>query len=63
MALKRKYSGATEVSFRRTVVRRELVARDPRQGGYTADDLIYLTASPDYCRPSPKYGSYGTSGR
>ncbi|XP_022095192.1 protein Wnt-11b-2-like [Acanthaster planci] len=63
MALKRKYSGATEVSFRRTVVRRELVPKDPQLKDYTLYDLIYLTASPDYCRQNIKAGSYGTRGR
>ncbi|XP_038051134.1 protein Wnt-11b-2-like [Patiria miniata] len=63
MALKRKYSGATEVSFRRTVVRRELVPKDPRLKDYTQYDLIYLTPSPDYCRQNFRAGSYGTRGR
>ncbi|XP_071798436.1 protein Wnt-11b-2-like isoform X1 [Asterias amurensis] len=62
-ALKRKYSGATEVSYRRTVVRRELVPRDPQRKNLTLFDLIFLTPSPDYCRQNIKYGSYGTRGR
>ncbi|KZS10925.1 protein Wnt-11b-2 isoform X3 [Daphnia magna] len=34
-----------------------------RDGGFSEHDLIYITKSPDFCRPDKKSGSLGTSGR
>lgn len=34
-----------------------------RDGGFNEQDLIYVTKSPDYCRPDKQSGSFGTAGR
>lgn len=33
------------------------------QNGFTNDELIYYTKSPDYCLPDTTLGSLGTRGR
>ena len=34
-----------------------------RDGGFNEHDLIYITKSPDFCRPDKQSGSLGTVGR
>ncbi|XP_046450778.1 protein Wnt-11b-2-like isoform X1 [Daphnia pulex] len=34
-----------------------------RDGGFNEQDLIYITKSPDFCRPDKQSGSLGTAGR
>ncbi|XP_076662584.1 protein Wnt-5b isoform X1 [Halictus rubicundus] len=55
-----KYDGATEVKVNR---RGRLSMRDPRFSLPTANDLVYLDDSPNYCLPNETYGSLGTHGR
>ncbi|XP_018303886.1 protein Wnt-5b [Mycetomoellerius zeteki] len=55
-----KYDGATEVKVNR---RGRLSMRDPRFSVPTANDLVYLDDSPNYCLPNDTLGSLGTQGR
>ncbi|GBM55238.1 Protein Wnt-5a [Araneus ventricosus] len=58
--LKDKYDGATEVKINH---RGKLQIRNPRYNLPTAEDLVYIDESPDYCVPNEKTGSWGTEGR
>ncbi|KAK1117718.1 Protein Wnt-5b [Melipona bicolor] len=51
-----KYDGATEVRVNR---RGRLSMRDPRFSLPTANDLVYLDESPNYCLPNETLGSLG----
>lgn len=51
-----KYDGATEVRVNR---RGRLSMRDPRFSLPTANDLVYLDDSPNYCLPNDTLGSLG----
>ena len=53
-----KYDGATEVKVNR---RGRLSMRDPRFSVPTANDLVYLDDSPNYCLPNSTLGSLGNS--
>lgn len=53
-----KYDGATEVKVNR---RGRLSMRDPRFSVPTANDLVYLDDSPNYCLPNNTLGSLGSS--
>lgn len=53
-----KYDGATEVRVNR---RGRLSMRDPRFSVPTANDLVYLDDSPNYCLPNDTLGSLGSS--
>jgi len=53
-----KYDGATEVKVNR---RGRLSIRDPRFSVPTANDLVYLDDSPNYCLPNDTLGSLGNS--
>jgi len=53
-----KYDGATEVRVNR---RGRLSIRDPRFTVPTANDLIYLDDSPNYCLQNTTIGSLGSS--
>ncbi|XP_014257425.1 protein Wnt-5a-like isoform X2 [Cimex lectularius] len=55
-----KYDGATEVKVN---VRGKLQIKDPRFDLPTANDLIFLDESPNYCVPNASAGSLGTQGR
>ncbi|XP_031779559.1 protein Wnt-5b-like [Nasonia vitripennis] len=55
-----KYDGATEVKVNR---RGRLSIRDPRYSLPTANDLVYLDDSPNYCFANTSLGSLGTRGR
>ncbi|CAG2068809.1 unnamed protein product, partial [Timema podura] len=55
--LKDKYDGATEVRVNR---RGRLQIRDPRFNRPTANDLIYIDESPNYCVRNLSVGSLGT---
>ncbi|RXG55842.1 Protein Wnt-5b [Armadillidium vulgare] len=58
--LKGKYDGATEVRINR---RGKLQVRHPQFNVPTAEDLVYMAPSPDYCRRNRTVGSLGTHGR
>ena len=58
--LKDKYDGATEVKINK---RGKLQIKNPKYNKPTADDLIYMDESPDYCIGSDQTGSFGTQGR
>ncbi|KAL0811020.1 hypothetical protein ABMA28_010304 [Loxostege sticticalis] len=58
--LKEKYEGATEVTVSR---RGKLRLTDPRFVLPTAQDLLYLEDSPNYCVRNESLGSLGTTGR
>lgn len=53
-----KYDGATEVKVNR---RGRLSMRDPRFSVPTANDLVYLDDSPNYCLPNDTLGSLGST--
>lgn len=55
-----KYDGATEVRVNK---RGRLSIRDPRYTLPTANDLVYLDDSPNYCLPNLTIGSLGTQSR
>uniref|UniRef100_A0A8C8S1F7 Protein Wnt n=1 Tax=Pelusios castaneus TaxID=367368 RepID=A0A8C8S1F7_9SAUR len=55
--------GATEVHPKRVGSRKLLVPKSTRFKPYTAHDLVYLVASPDFCDQNPRRGVFGTSGR
>ncbi|XP_046493395.1 protein Wnt-5b [Neodiprion pinetum] len=55
-----KYDGATEVRVNR---RGRLSIRDPRFTLPTANDLVYLEDSPNFCLRNLSMGSLGTQGR
>uniref|UniRef100_A0A8C8S091 Protein Wnt n=1 Tax=Pelusios castaneus TaxID=367368 RepID=A0A8C8S091_9SAUR len=61
--LKEKFEGATEVHPKRVGSRKLLVPKSTRFKPYTAHDLVYLVASPDFCDQNPRRGVFGTSGR
>ncbi|PNF29428.1 Protein Wnt-5b [Cryptotermes secundus] len=58
--IKDKYDGATEVRINR---RGRLQIRDPRFNKPTANDLVYIDDSPNYCVRNLSVGSLGTHGR
>ncbi|XP_066963899.1 protein Wnt-5b-like [Macrobrachium rosenbergii] len=58
--LKEKYDGATEVKINR---RGKLQVKHPQFNVPTAEDLVYLSDSPDYCRRNNTVGSLGTVDR
>ncbi|KAH9417998.1 Protein Wnt-5b [Dermatophagoides pteronyssinus] len=58
--LKDKYDGATEVRLNK---RSKLQVRHPSFTRPTAEDLLYIDDSPDYCDHNNKTGTYGTQGR
>ncbi|XP_077294010.1 protein Wnt-5b-like [Arctopsyche grandis] len=58
--LRDKYDGATEVKVSK---RGKLQIKDPRYSLPTAQDLVYLEESPNYCVKNLTVGSLGTSGR
>nr|XP_046918584.1 protein Wnt-5b-like [Dermatophagoides farinae] len=58
--LKDKYDGATEVRLNK---RSKLQVRHPSFTRPTAEDLLYIDDSPDYCDHNNKTGAYGTQGR
>ncbi|XP_013792736.1 protein Wnt-5b-like [Limulus polyphemus] len=55
--LKDKYDGATEVMIN---PRGKLQVRNPQYNVPTAEDLVYLEESPDYCVDDENTGSLGT---
>nr|XP_006124223.1 protein Wnt-4 isoform X1 [Pelodiscus sinensis] len=61
--LKEKFEGATEVQPKRVGSRKLLVPKSSRFKPYTAHDLVYLMASPDFCVRDPRSGVPGTTGR
>uniref|UniRef100_A0A8C0BNS8 Protein Wnt n=1 Tax=Buteo japonicus TaxID=224669 RepID=A0A8C0BNS8_9AVES len=61
--LKEKFEGATEVHPKQVGSRKLLVPKSSRFKPYTAHDLVYLLASPDFCNRDPRRGVFGTSGR
>lgn len=58
--LKDKYDSATEVKVNR---RGKLQVRQRRFNVPTAEDLVYMHESPDYCVSNDTLGSLGTAGR
>jgi hypothetical protein len=54
--IKDKYDGATEVRVNR---RGRLQIRDPRFNKPTANDLVYIDDSPNYCIRNMSVGSLG----
>uniref|UniRef100_UPI00358E601F protein Wnt-5a-like isoform X2 n=1 Tax=Myxine glutinosa TaxID=7769 RepID=UPI00358E601F len=58
--LKECYDGAVAMRLGR---RRTLELRNSRLNPPSADDLVYLQASPDYCTHNVRTGSLGTVGR
>ncbi|XP_009864710.1 PREDICTED: protein Wnt-4-like, partial [Apaloderma vittatum] len=60
--LKEKFEGATEVHTKQVGSHKLLVPKSSRFKPYTAQDLIYLLASPDFCDRDPQHGVFGTSG-
>ncbi|RZC41517.1 Wnt-5b, partial [Asbolus verrucosus] len=58
--LRDKYDGATEVRINR---RGRLQLRDTRFRLPTANDLVYMEDSPNYCIRDDRVGSLGTQGR
>lgn len=58
--LKDKYDGSTEVRLNK---RAKLQVRHARYTRPTAEDLLYIEESPNYCDVNNKTGTYGTQGR
>ncbi|MCJ8728075.1 hypothetical protein PDJAM_G00000100 [Pangasius djambal] len=61
--LKERFDGATEVRLTRIGSRAALLPKDPDVKPPAARDLVYLAASPDFCRLDPENGILGTAGR
>ncbi|XP_072536018.1 wingless-type MMTV integration site family, member 4b [Salminus brasiliensis] len=61
--LKERFDGATEVRLTRVGSRTALLPKDPQVKPPAARDLVYLSASPDFCRLDPENGIPGTAGR
>ncbi|KAI9558697.1 putative secreted sigling factor WNT5 [Daphnia sinensis] len=58
--MKDKYDGATEVRVNK---RGRLQVKNAQYNLPTANDLVYLDESPDYCLRNKTIGSFGTYGR
>ncbi|XP_074592997.1 protein Wnt-5b-like [Brevipalpus obovatus] len=58
--LKGKYEKSTEVKINK---RGKLQVRNRRQKMPTAEDLVHVDSSPDFCGNSSKKGKFGTKGR
>ena len=54
--MKEKYDGATEVRINR---RGKLQVKHPQFNVPTAEDLVYVATSPDYCKKNNTVGSLG----
>lgn len=61
--LKKKFDGATEVEVQRRAHRSQLAPANPFFKRHSADDLVYVRQSPDYCQPNNVTGLTLTSGR
>uniref|UniRef100_A0A5S6Q789 Protein Wnt n=1 Tax=Trichuris muris TaxID=70415 RepID=A0A5S6Q789_TRIMR len=61
--LKAKFDGATEVKLGQVNYRPGLIPAHSQFKPHTAEDLVYLHESPDYCVANNKTGSLGTVGR
>ncbi|GLV37926.1 archease [Carabus blaptoides fortunei] len=61
--LQRRFSTAVEVASRRLGTGKRLLPALPGRYPPTADQLIYITKSPDYCTKDVRLGSFGTAGR
>lgn len=61
--LQRRFSAAVEVASRRLGTGKRLLPALPGRYPPTADQLIYITKSPDYCTKDVRLGSFGTTGR
>ncbi|KAM6141044.1 LOW QUALITY PROTEIN: protein Wnt-4-like [Pterocles gutturalis] len=59
--LKEKFEGATEVHPKWVGSHKLLVPKSSRFKPYTAHDLVYLLASPDFCDWDPWCGVFGAS--
>ena len=58
--LKAKYDSATEVRLNK---RGKLQVRNRKSVIPTAEDLVFLDSSPDYCSDNSNMGTFGTHGR
>lgn len=58
--LKDKYDGATEVRINK---RGKLQVKNRKHNVPTAEDLVFVDESPDYCSDNSKMGTLGTQGR
>ena len=59
--LQQKYHGAIYVTFDQG--KNRLIPKDSVVPPHTADDLVYLENSPDYCIKNLKEGTLGVAGR
>ncbi|NXL30630.1 WNT4 protein, partial [Glaucidium brasilianum] len=61
--LKEKFEGVMEVHTKRVCSCKLLVPKSSPFKPYTAHDLVYLLASPDFCNWDPRHRVFGTYGR
>ena len=61
--LKEKFEGAMEVHPTWVGSHKFLVPKSSHFKPYTAHDLVYLLASPDFCNRDPRHRVFGMSGR
>jgi wnt family len=73
LRLKKSYSEATQVAIHRPINKRHRLHRfkfqsqlqptSPDNVQFGGDNLVFVTASPDYCDADAQFGTFGTRGR
>jgi wnt family len=73
LRLKKSYAEATQVAMHRPINRKHRLHRfkfqtplqstSPDNVRFGGDNLVFVTASPDFCDTDAQFGTFGTRGR